>query len=169
MQLDPAPSEHAPRLREAARVVLLDGDGRVLLFRVAVPGRDSGARPLWITPGGGRHLNESFEAAAARELWEETGIETTIAACVWTRDHTFSITGRRIRQCERYFLARAPHTVILDRHRTAAERAFLAAHRWWTLAELAASTDAFVPRRLAALLEPLLRGEIPPAPLDAGV
>lgn len=169
MQADPASPEQAPRLRSAARVILLDGNGRLLLFRVAVPGRDSAARPLWITPGGGVHANESFEAAAARELWEETGIETAIAACVWTRDHTFALTGRPIRQRERYFLAYAPHTAVLDRHRTSAERAFLAAHRWWTLAELSVSSDLFVPRRIATLLEPLLRGEIPPEPLDAGV
>ena len=41
----------------------------------------------------------------------------------------------------------------------------LAECRWWSMDEIAASEDIFVPRRLAALLPPILRGEYPGAPI----
>jgi hypothetical protein len=41
----------------------------------------------------------------------------------------------------------------------------LAECRWWSMDEIAASEDIFVPRRLAALLPPILRGEYPGVPI----
>ena len=40
--------------------------------------------------------------------------------------------------------------------------------RWWTLEELAASDEFFVPRSLASLLAPLLAGEVPAEPIEVG-
>lgn len=54
-------------------------------------------------------------------------------------------------------------------HWEPAEVADLTAHRWWPLPEIAASDEVFVPRRLAALLTPILRGELPSHPIDCGI
>ncbi len=51
------------------RVMLIDGD-RVLLVRHTY-------REGWFMPGGGVHRRESLEAAARRELLEETGARAT--------------------------------------------------------------------------------------------
>jgi 8-oxo-dGTP pyrophosphatase MutT (NUDIX family) len=48
-----------------------DDDGRVLLVR------DEGA-PGWSDPGGKREPGESFEAAARREVREETGVDVEL-------------------------------------------------------------------------------------------
>lgn len=56
--------------RQAARLVVRDPDGRVLLLRYDDP------PPMgvhWATPGGGIDPGETPRAAAARELHEETG------------------------------------------------------------------------------------------------
>jgi ADP-ribose pyrophosphatase YjhB (NUDIX family) len=56
--------------RQAARVVVRDPDGRVLLLRYDDP------PPMgvhWATPGGGVDPGETPREAAARELREETG------------------------------------------------------------------------------------------------
>lgn len=51
-------------------VIVFDGD-RVLLVRRGKPPRLG----LWSLPGGAQHVGERAEAAARRELLEETGIE----------------------------------------------------------------------------------------------
>ena len=57
--------------RPAARVLLLDAQDRVLLFRF-----DAGDRPaFWATPGGAIDPGESYADAAKRELREETGLD----------------------------------------------------------------------------------------------
>ncbi len=156
-------------LRQAARVVLFDGEGRTLLFLARVPGREGRVREMWITPGGGLDPGETHEAAAVRELWEETGLRAELGPCVWTRSYTFEFRGRRIRQDERYFVAQTVETAVGREHWTREERDFLAEHRWWPRAEILGSRALFVPRRLAELAEPLWRGEYPPEPIDCGV
>lgn len=52
-------------------VVLRPGDGAVLLVRRGKPPRLG----QWSLPGGAQHLGETAEAAARREVREETGVE----------------------------------------------------------------------------------------------
>jgi 8-oxo-dGTP pyrophosphatase MutT (NUDIX family) len=76
-------------VRPAARVLLLDPLGRVLLLRVERPyGLPYAA---WLTPGGGLEPGESHEEAALRELREETGISgVELGPWVWERRFHFS-------------------------------------------------------------------------------
>lgn len=159
-------------VREAVRVILLDGEGRVLLFRAAMPPRPDGRGPrtIWIAPGGGKDPGETDEETAARELWEETGIRAPLGPMVWTRSYTFPWNGRLVEQRERFFVARTSITAVERANWTAEERAFLAEHRWWAVDEIAAARDeVFVPRSMAQHLVPLIRGEWPAAPFDVGV
>ncbi len=155
-------------VRFAARVIVLDEAGRVLLFRIPSPAH----RPdlaLWHTPGGGIEAGEEAVAAAARELWEETGLrDAVIGPEIWLRSYAFEINGERTTQHERYFIVKVAAFEPTRDNLEAHEHAFLTLHRWWTAEEIAESRDYFIPRALGTLLPPLLRGEFPERPFDCG-
>jgi len=66
--------------RQAARAILIDDDGRLVLVKRTKPGQE----PYWTTPGGGVDAtDESVEAALHRELAEELGAEASGAARVF--------------------------------------------------------------------------------------
>ncbi len=94
--------------RTAARVLLLDGDDRVLLLSGTDP--KVGSR-WWITPGGGVEGGETLPDAARRELAEETGLllgADDLVGPIWRRVARFTFTGIDYEQTEFYFAARAP-------------------------------------------------------------
>lgn len=66
--------------RQAARAILIDDDGRLVLIRRTKPGQ----APYWTAPGGGVDASDkSVEAALHRELAEELGAEASGAARVF--------------------------------------------------------------------------------------
>ena len=71
--LDPGNRSTRDRPALAARVLVLDADGAVLLLRGFDPARVE-AGSWWFTPGGGVDEGETLAAAACRELFEETGL-----------------------------------------------------------------------------------------------
>jgi len=142
--------------RKAGRVIVLDPDDRVLLFRYDDPppnGRH------WCTPGGGLNEGESYAAGALRELTEETGwTDVPLGDEVHERELTMGYGRRIVRQHERLFLARVgtPRREVADvagMHAT--DR--IAAWRWWTLAELEATTEVIWPRGLAGLIRSVVK------------
>ena len=157
-----------PELRPASRILLIDEQDRLLLFR-SVPEAFGSAEVFWFPPGGGLLRGETHEQAALRELREETGIEAPLGPCVWTRRHVFPFRDTVYDQRERYYVVRVPRTEISTDGWEALERQYMEAGRWWSLAEILASEEVFVPRRLGELLPGILAGEYPPEPVDAGV
>ncbi len=63
-----------------AAVVVWDEDGRLLLIKRA----EGATRPgLWAIPAGYVDYGEDVRTAAARELYEETGLKADIGDAVW--------------------------------------------------------------------------------------
>ncbi len=148
--------------RPVARVLLIGPEDRLLLFQAQDP---QDGRVFWVTPGGGVEPGETFEQAARRELHEETGCRAPLGPWVWTRRHIFAFNGRRLDQYERFFVARTDASHI----EPVRPDDYVHGHRWWSLPEIAASSEIFAPRRLAELVTDLLRGEYPRRPIDCGV
>lgn len=155
------------RLRDAARAVILDPGGRILLVRFEFP-----ERSLWACPGGGVEPDESHEDALRRELQEEVGLELDeLGPCIWTRTHIIPFfDGRWDGQVERFYLVEVEPftpTPILTVEQLRAE--YVTDVRWWTAEELAASTALHAPSRLPQLVADLRASGPPPRPIDAGV
>ena len=160
-----------PFVRPTARVILLDSRDRVLLILATVTvGRDHGPESFWHMPGGLVETGETYEQAARRECAEETGIRNIhVGPCVWHRRHVAQWHRRWYDWRERYFLARTDHVETTARHMEGPEREEFREHRWWPTDEVRRSGETFVPGRLAELLPPLLEGDLPGEPIDAGV
>jgi 8-oxo-dGTP pyrophosphatase MutT (NUDIX family) len=123
-------------------------------------------RVYWVTSGGGVEPGETFEQAGQRELWEETGIRgATLGPWVWYRERMLRFPDALVRFDERYYLVAAPDTAIDLRNLSAHERVTYRDHHWWSLAELRTSEAVIFPLGIPDLLEPLLRGVIPPEPI----
>lgn len=115
---------------------------------------------------------ENHVDALVRELAEEIGLTVTPAQAigpVWTRNVLFCWHGRLERHLEQFFLVRVGSHEVDTSAMDAGEQSVVHAHRWWSVDEIRRSQEPFAPHRLARLLAPLIAGEIPLTPLDAGV
>ncbi len=161
-----------PIVRPTVRVLVIDERDAVLLFRHegVFSAGDMQGLALWAPPGGGLKQGESHEEAAAREVWEETALEdAVIGPCVWLRDIVFTWGGHVYDARERYHVCRASSFEVDTANQEEAERREITAHRWWRAGEIEAAAEVFVPRDLAGLLPPLLRGEYPDEPIVVGL
>jgi 8-oxo-dGTP pyrophosphatase MutT (NUDIX family) len=82
--------------------LVLDDDGQVLLIRA----RDLRNRPVWTLPKGALTAGESSEAAALREVREETGYHCEVVRELEAVTYWFQREGQRIRKTVRWFLMR---------------------------------------------------------------
>jgi 8-oxo-dGTP pyrophosphatase MutT (NUDIX family) len=139
----------ALRLRRAARLIVIDPDMRALMFRYDVPGRD----PFWVTAGGECDPDESFEAAARRELFEETGITADPGPQIARMAPIFvTVEGEEVQADERFFLVHVAEARVDTAGHTALEQQVMTQHRWFTLEELENWSEALFPANLAALI-----------------
>ena len=144
----------ASLVRAAARVLLVDAAGRVLLFRGCDPARrDAGT--WWFTVGGGLDEGESPREGAARELFEETGLRVApeeLGEPVHEEIADFAFAGSQILQQQEFFLLRVDAHEVDTAGFTPLELDAVYEHRWWSLEELAATDDVVYPTDLVELL-----------------
>ncbi|MGJ4950147.1 NUDIX hydrolase [Bradyrhizobium sp. HKCCYLS20291] len=143
------------RERPSSRLLVLDPEDRLLLFKfVHIAGALQGQQ-FWATPGGGLDPGESYEAAACREMFEETGIRIEHPGSqIARRLVAFTmVDGEQVSSDERYFLVRVSSTDIASTHWTELERAAIAAQRWWHPADLTATTEQVFPEDIVELLK----------------
>jgi len=148
------------RIRQSARVVLLNPADEVLLVRV----EDTAIRnpsqevpeTFWITLGGGLEDEESFEDAVRREVFEETGISAiALGPQLFEREMEIEMRGEMVLARERYFVARVGESAVVFDNVTDAEREVFREHRWWSAGDVVSEDheETLLPPQLPKLLE----------------
>lgn len=157
-----------PYRRRSARVLLVNDAGEILLFRTNRDHRGPRWGHCWVTPGGGVHDGEALDRAAARELYEETGLRVTASQLGEPVAHSSGYADlgwtRGVFRDDYFFHRVTAHEVDfrgLERH----ERKMIHEHRWWPVAGLPGIPDPVYPFGLAPLLRDLLEGRVPGQPV----
>lgn len=152
--------------RSAVRAVILSPDDEILLARMQY----SNTEPLWLTPGGGLEGDEDPVPALRRELNEEIFVsDWDIGPLIWTREHRLTFNKRDICVDEVFYLIRSakfdPPKAMPDEN----ENQHFHGYRWWSIADINASDETFVPLELGKYLPALIEGLVPANPINVGV
>ncbi|MDD7965059.1 NUDIX hydrolase [Actinomycetospora lemnae] len=152
--------------QDAVRAVVVDDDGRVLLFEGVDPARP--AEAFWFAPGGGVATGEDPAAAVARTVGEETGLAVDteqVRGPLWVREVVFEADGTTYAGRELFHAVHVPSGDIDATAFTEHEARTVRGHRWWTPAELAVTLDVVHPHQLPDLLADPRALEPGPVPL----
>ena len=134
---------------------MLNSNQEVLLFLFEHRAGPLEGQTFWATPGGGLKHNETFEQAAVRELWEETGIQAQDAGPhIAERMFTMQLPdGETVLADEQFFLLKLNQRINLQHnHRSALEQRVMTRHRWWSAAALASTDERIAPANLGDML-----------------
>src|SRR5258708_37972430 len=97
--------------RPSGRLILLDPQDRLFLFKVHQPSvydpADPFRDPFWIMIGGLVDPGEDYAEAAIREAREEAAVVVKEVRWVWSRERIMQWRDRQRLEPERFFLGRA--------------------------------------------------------------
>ena len=144
------------RTRPSARIVVLNRNKQILLFRFAYSRGILSGLVYWATPGGEVEGDETFEQAASRELFEETGIKLEPSAFgeqIAQRQFELLLPdGERVMADDRFFTIRVDNPLLSKLNLTELECEVMAEHRWWSIDELINSDEKIFPSDIADIL-----------------
>lgn len=141
--------------RPSARLLVLDKQHRVLLFKFDFKEGALAGSVFWATPGGALDPGETFEQAAIRELFEETGIKIdSVDSHIAERRFVLPLPeGGEAYAIERFYVLHRNETKLSKNNQTDLELEVMVDHRWWHIHELQSTGEKFYPEDLPQILE----------------
>lgn len=146
-------------LRRSARVIVVDDEGRTLLFRAEDPAGIT--PPCWITPGGGLEEGEDDLTAACRELYEETGRRirpSDLIGPVGVSEGPWKFRGVNLYSVDVHYALRTSCFPVEPAQVDPVEAEVIVGHRWWSPGDLEQCTDDVFPRDLTPLIRDIYAG-----------
>jgi ADP-ribose pyrophosphatase YjhB (NUDIX family) len=136
--------------------MLFDEGGAILLIRFVVQ-REAGEFVFWALPGGEIEAGETEVEAAAREVWEELGLELTVTGPVYCDSNQFFHQGEMRDNVDFLFRAECGREEPRLIGFTTDEKEIMKEVRWWSEAEIEASEERIFPVNLAERMRELSR------------
>ena len=157
------------RIRRSSRLILIDTESRVLLFRIedatVFRAGESSPRVLLDHPGRlPRSRGELRHRGAAGTVGRD-GDDRDRAGTLGRPLRAANWAGELIRAHNRFFFARIDSTAVTFENLNAAEREVFRDHRCWNVEELRASGERVVPPGLVDLLLRIIAGDVPSQPV----
>ncbi|MGN8258792.1 NUDIX hydrolase [Pseudomonas sp. SMSB3] len=142
-----------PRRRLASRILLISPADRLLLLKIRYCTGALAGRCYWATPGGKLGEEESFEAAAIRELHEETGIEVlSVGESIACSEFLWQMPdGEQVIAVERYYVVHSNNEHCSTVGWSEQEREVVWEAKWWSESELEDCHEEIFPANLLTL------------------
>ena len=138
------PPKESVEIRCASRLLLIDGEGRVLLFKQSINGV-----AFWGTPGGGVEPKETWEETARREAAEELGARQVELVRLWSDHSDRNFRGKTVCQTETFFLVTRHSGILGAEVKELHEREGILELRWWSLSSTETTDELLYPADLA--------------------
>lgn len=148
--------------RRCARVLVVDERDRVLLLHSS--GFVTPESEFFVTIGGGIDAGESAAEAAARELFEETGLRVDHAALGAPVGHTIGTWWGGFED-HLFFFLRVERFTVDFAHLEASEIGELTGSAWLSIDEVKAVDEGVFPVPVADLVKRLVGGDVPAEPV----
>ena len=160
-------------VRRSIRVVLLNDKHEVLLMcmddpRIRSVGESYKGR-FWTLIGGRIERDETVLQAAAREVFEETGIseaDIQFGPIVWFEELDLVTRDGPTRIEQQFVVARTSASTLTLAHLTGDEPEVVKRIAWFSLQDITTSTETIYPVLLPLHLPRIVAGDYPERPLD---